>query len=583
MVPSPPSTTISSMPSSGRTGLTSGATASASRGSMADRSSGGKTETMPAALQPLDQPVGRADGGRAAGVGEHRHPARRGPGRCAAAAGSVTGPAYSCRLARVEQQEELLVAGDSPASRLGVPLARAGQPRPSARGRHRGPRPPGGARRRGPPRPGASRSRPTSNCGLTSSSNSPSGGGDRGQRRDQQGERDEGHVGHHQVDRPLVHVGQGQVAAGWSARHDRTRGSARSGSASWPVPTSTAITCRQPRSSSTWVNPPVEAPGVQRPAGHGQAQIVQGADQLVRAAGDVRVGRGLDHGRRRRPARRPGGRPRPSIDHLPATDHAPGPGLGTGPALGPPARGPAVAIASRRSRLDRSGRGPVQHLVHLGQPVMVLAQRGPTAGPADRAGRRRSPRRRSSAARYAGGSSASGGRSSARSSDGRGGLGSGLARPSSWRPSCAGARFRVAVAGLGRPPAASPDARPQLGDLGAQRPALPRPGRNPAGRRPCPTSATTRFSSSSRLARLACRISSASLVSRSRRPRPPPPARRGPAEPDRGRRTIANVSGQTADQVGVALPGLGHRAALPLEITLSSRYRADRRTLRLAL
>ena len=92
MVPSPPSTTISSMPSSGRTGLASGATTSASRGSIAGRSSGGKTETMPAALSPSTSRLAALTAaGRPVWVSTATR--RCGSWPLRAAAGSVTGPA----------------------------------------------------------------------------------------------------------------------------------------------------------------------------------------------------------------------------------------------------------------------------------------------------------------------------------------------------------------------------------------------------------------------------------------------------------------------------------------------------------
>ena len=221
MVPSPPSTTISSMPSSGLTGLVSGATASASRGSMAGRSSGGKHRDDAGRAQPLDQPVRRADRRRAAGVGEHRHPARR-----------LLAVACGCRLGHRPSIWGPVSASLSTALRGRAPPARssrkillvarlAGHPARTVAGRVQpssaaaATTPSTAARRRRssrttPPEP--SRSRPTSNCGLTSSSRAPSARVTAVSGCEQQGEGDEGHVGDHQVDRLLVHVRQGQVA-----------------------------------------------------------------------------------------------------------------------------------------------------------------------------------------------------------------------------------------------------------------------------------------------------------------------------------------------------------------------------------
>ena len=65
-----------------------------------------------------------------------------------------------------------------------------------------------------------------------------------------------------------------------------TRSSDRRDHASWPYPTSTATTSRAPRSSSTSVNPPVDAPASrQRATGDRDLEGVQCADELVRAAG----------------------------------------------------------------------------------------------------------------------------------------------------------------------------------------------------------------------------------------------------------------------------------------------------------
>ena len=52
IVPSPPKTTISSIPSSSLTRLESGITACASRSSSSGKSPAGSAETMPAALNP---------------------------------------------------------------------------------------------------------------------------------------------------------------------------------------------------------------------------------------------------------------------------------------------------------------------------------------------------------------------------------------------------------------------------------------------------------------------------------------------------------------------------------------------------
>ena len=187
-------------------------TAPASRGSIAERSSGGRRRRCRLRCSPSTSRLAAATAaGRPVWVSSATR--RRRDGRCAAAAGSVTGPAYS-PLARSEQHEELLLPA-LPGSRLGAPpaLRQPVDARPPRRPRV----PPADEARSRTTPPFSSRSRPTSNCGLTSSSSRPSAAVTAEQRPDQQGERDERHVGHHQVDRLGVQRGPGSGRAGWSA------------------------------------------------------------------------------------------------------------------------------------------------------------------------------------------------------------------------------------------------------------------------------------------------------------------------------------------------------------------------------
>ena len=130
---------------------------------------------------------------------------------------------------------------------------------PRGRGRHLGER--GDAQLRVAHHPARAQplAVPTSNCGLTIGSSSPSAAGAGGQRGQHRAQRDERQVGD----------GEGHRAAdgrpGSSARTlvrscTRTRSSLRSRHTSCPYPTSTATTSAAPRSSSTSVNPPVDAP-----------------------------------------------------------------------------------------------------------------------------------------------------------------------------------------------------------------------------------------------------------------------------------------------------------------------------------
>ena len=204
--------------------------------------------------------------------------------------------------ARRQQHEELPVAGRPRAAGWrpppGPPAGSAALRPPRRRPRR------GAARARGPRPPLPSRSRPTSNWGLTISSSDPSRGGHRGERPEQQGQGDERDVGHHQVDRLAADVVEGQVAQVGLLAHPHPR-VARAAAAP-------AGRCRrrprpprvQPRSSSTWVKPPVDDPGVQGPAPD-EAEVVERAEQLVGGTGDVAVARRRRSPPTRRPARPP--------------------------------------------------------------------------------------------------------------------------------------------------------------------------------------------------------------------------------------------------------------------------------------
>ena len=74
---------------------------------------------------------------------------------------------------------------------------------------------------------------------------------------------------------------------------ETTRESRRSGSASWPRPTSTAYTRRAPRWSRTSVKPPVDAPDVEAaPARRVDAERIERRRELVAAPAHVRLRRG---------------------------------------------------------------------------------------------------------------------------------------------------------------------------------------------------------------------------------------------------------------------------------------------------
>ena len=139
--------------------------------------------------------------------------------------------------------------------------------------------------------------RPTSNCGLISSTKSAPGSAVCDQRGQHLGERDEGEVGDDQAGALGHPGGRGDVLGGGVAHVDpldegepRLVGEHRG--ASWPCPTSTAMTSAAPRSSSTWLNPPVDAPASSavRPVDV-DAEGVQGGDEFVGASADVVVGR----------------------------------------------------------------------------------------------------------------------------------------------------------------------------------------------------------------------------------------------------------------------------------------------------
>ena len=79
---------------------------------------------------------------------------------------------------------------------------------------------------------------------------------------------------------------------------EMTPGSSATDAASWPCPTSTAITGSAPRSRSTWVNPPGRRAHVEGEAPRDlDVEGVEPGDELVRGAADVVVGaRDLEHG-----------------------------------------------------------------------------------------------------------------------------------------------------------------------------------------------------------------------------------------------------------------------------------------------
>ena len=246
MVPSPPSTTTSSLPSSGRRRLRQRSDCSASRGSIAAVLGRRGPTTIPAVAQPFDQPVAAPTAaGRPVWVSTATRRLRALRATSRAAPGHVTGPAYPTAALRRREQQEVLHVPRRPRQRArphGAPRPAAALPRPR---RPRGPRPRRAQAVARTTPPGPSRSLPTSNCGLTISTRSPSAAVTAEQRLRAPGEGDERQVGHHQVDRSPVHVRR-SAPGRWSGRRRRTRGSVRSGRASWPCPTSTATTCRQP-------------------------------------------------------------------------------------------------------------------------------------------------------------------------------------------------------------------------------------------------------------------------------------------------------------------------------------------------
>ena len=81
---------------------------------------------------------------------------------------------------------------------------------------------------------------------------------------------------------------------------------ARIGGASWPCPTSSAITSRAPRSSSTWVNPPVDAPTsrARRPVDDRRRTRRAPRELAGRPADLAIVAVEAEHGIRRHPQRR---------------------------------------------------------------------------------------------------------------------------------------------------------------------------------------------------------------------------------------------------------------------------------------
>ena len=124
----------------------------------------------------------------------------------------------------------------------GWPPRRAAPGRAPAPPRRPRPARPAAAPDRAPPRPQPSRSRPTSNCGLTIGSSSPSGGGAGGQRGQHRAQRDERQVGDGEL-RPGRRSSSGVSVRTLVRSSTRTRSSLRSRQTSWPYPTSTATTC----------------------------------------------------------------------------------------------------------------------------------------------------------------------------------------------------------------------------------------------------------------------------------------------------------------------------------------------------
>src|SRR5215472_7111583 len=218
-------------------------------------------------------------GGRLRREDTHAEPGRRQP------VYYETGAAQGCRAARVGHHEHgALHCGPSTTARSSSSARRSGAPRHNQRKYSTLPAGPGSglATRPATPSPsaaaaaataltasrrstgsrttppGPTRSLPTSNCGLTSSTKSASGVAQRTSagrtRLSEMKERS-----------AVTRSGAGATCCGCSWRtltrsSTVTRSSERNAQASWPYPTSTAVTCAAPLRSSTSVKPPVDAP-----------------------------------------------------------------------------------------------------------------------------------------------------------------------------------------------------------------------------------------------------------------------------------------------------------------------------------
>ena len=150
-------------------------------------------------------------------------------------------------------------------------------------------------------------------------------GGHRGQWLDQQGEGDEGDVGHDQVDRPARYVVQRQVSQ-VGLLPDRDPGVAPEQGRQLTGAHVHGDHLRTAPLQQHLGEAAGRGAGVQGTAGDGQLEIIEGAEQLVRRTGDVRVGRGHDSGRRIDRLGRPPD-DHAVDDHLAVHDH----GLGLGP------------------------------------------------------------------------------------------------------------------------------------------------------------------------------------------------------------------------------------------------------------
>ena len=167
-----------------------------------------------------------------------------------------------------------------------------------------------------PPLPIASR--PASNCGLTRKMPAGARRGEIERRRQRQLQRDEADVADQQVRRAVRRDRLERKVAGVQPfdAGDAGIGPARPRSI-WPWPTSMAVTWAAPRSSSTCVKPPVEAPmSSALAAGRIEAEMVEPGDQLQRRARHVACRpdrRSATCARRQKPpgrlARRPRRRP----------------------------------------------------------------------------------------------------------------------------------------------------------------------------------------------------------------------------------------------------------------------------------